>query len=480
MRKEVQLLIARQFWASTFKSKAIFFLMGIMLVLLIYAVYSGLAYHDQNHFRVDHQEKARESWEGNPDKHPHRMAHFGTFAFRVKHPLSIFDFGIESYTGNAVFLEAHRQNMVNFSEAGFSTGLLRFGELSMGMILQVILPLIIFFIGYTSVASDRENGTLKVLLTQGAHWREILLGRSMGLFSIALLFILPFIATTTVLLLFENASTSDQWIRLGLLTITYLIFAAVLSLITVSISTKSKTSKGALVTLLGFWLVMTVLLPRTAQSLGAYLYPSPNKLEFRGTIEKEVIEYGDSHNPDDPHFAALKDSILRANKVASVDNLPFNYGGFIMSEGEKISTRIYNKHHHKLLDTYRDQNQLGRWMALIDPYLAVKNLSMALCGTDFESYVGFQVQAEDYRYKLAQKMNELQIKYISPNRVSGSEGKVDVVNRSEWKAFPDFEYQFLNFGMTLKNEGIAILSLLLWVLFSGWLTIYLSQKSTVV
>ena len=45
--------------------------------------------------------------------------------FRLKHPLSTFDFGIESYTGNAVFLEAHRQNMVNFSEAGFSTGLLR-------------------------------------------------------------------------------------------------------------------------------------------------------------------------------------------------------------------------------------------------------------------------------------------------------------------------------------------------------------------
>jgi ABC-2 type transport system permease protein len=75
------------------------------------------------------------------------MAHFGTFAFRLKHPLSIFDFGLESYMGNAVFLEAHKQNTVNFSEAGFSTGLLRFGELSMAIILQLILPLVIFFIG---------------------------------------------------------------------------------------------------------------------------------------------------------------------------------------------------------------------------------------------------------------------------------------------------------------------------------------------
>ncbi|PTB91957.1 ABC transporter permease, partial [Marivirga lumbricoides] len=129
MRKNIILLIARHFWTSIFKSKILYTLFGVIIILLFYAAYSGVSYHDQNHFRTEHQEMARQSWEANPDKHPHRMAHFGTFAFRIKYPLSIFDFGIESYTGNAIFLEAHKQNMVNFSDAGFSTGLLRFGEL---------------------------------------------------------------------------------------------------------------------------------------------------------------------------------------------------------------------------------------------------------------------------------------------------------------------------------------------------------------
>lgn len=477
MRREVLLLIAGQFWVSAFKSKGIFFLMGVMVVLLLYATYSGVSYHDQNHFRTDHQEKARESWEGNPDKHPHRMAHFGTFAFRLKHPLSIFDFGIESFTGNAVFLEAHRQNTLNFSEAGFSTGLLRFGELSMGMILQVVLPLIVFFIGYSAIVSDRENGTLKILLTQGARWKEILLGRSLGLFSITLIFALPFIIVTAVLLVIEDHTTADEWIRLGTLTLAYLAFASILSLITISVSVSSRSSKVALLKLLGLWLIMIVLLPRTSQALGAYLYPSPTKLEFKSAIEKEVIQYGDSHDPDDPHFNALKDSVLKANNVTSVTELPFNYGGFIMSEGERISARIYNKHYNRLLAQYRSQNQVTRWLALANPYLAIKNLSMALCGSDFESYVSFQEQAEDYRYKLAQKMNELQIKYISPNRVSGSEGKVHVVDRAEWKAFPDFDHQFLGVGLTLRNETISLASLILWTCFSMWLILYLSRKS---
>ena len=479
MRKEALLLIAKQFCIGTFKSKGIFLLMGIMAVLLIYAVFSGASYYSQNHFRIDHQDKARESWEGNPDKHPHRMAHFGTFAFRLKHPLSVFDFGIESYTGNAVFLEAHRQNTVNFSEAGFSTGLLRFGELSIGMVLQLILPLIIFFIGYSSIASDRENGTLKILLTQGANWKEILLGRSLGLCVLGLIFVLPALIATLFFLIIDHHKVDDQWGRLAILTCSYLVFTFILSLITVSVSSTSRSSKSVLVKLLGLWLLMTVVIPRTSLSLGAYFHPSPNKLAFKAAIEEEVIKYGDSHDPNDPHFNALRDSVLQANNVESVEELPFNYGGFVMSEGEKISAKIYNKHHNALLDQYRKQNQLSQWTALLNPYLAVKNLSMGLSGTDFESYTDFQMQAEDYRYKLAQKMNELQIKYISPKR-SSSEGKVHVVKRSEWQAFPDFQYKFLQLSQVLRNERMSILSLVLWVLLSLWLLFFLSRKSKIV
>ncbi|TRX59187.1 DUF3526 domain-containing protein [Fulvivirga sp. M361] len=477
MRKEILLLVAGQFWVSVFKSKAIYPIIGIMLVLLLYAAYSGLSYHDQNHFRTDHQNMARESWEGNPDKHPHRMAHFGTFAFRLKHPLSIFDFGQESYTGNAVFLEAHRQNMVNFSEAGFSTGILRFGELHMAMILQLILPLIIFFIGYAAIVSDRENGTLKILLTQGANWKEILLGRSLGLLAISALFILPFFIMTIVLLLGEGHAASDEWGRLAMSSLTYLVFAVVLCLITIAVSVSSRSSKNALLKLLGLWLLMTVLLPRTSQAIGAYYHPTPTKLEFRASIEEEVIQYGDSHNPNDPYFNALKDSVLKVHKVGSVEELPFNYGGFIMGQGERISAEIYKKHHNQLLDQYRNQNQLTRWLAIVNPYLAVKHLSMALCGTDFESYVDFQGQAENYRYLLSQNMNELQMKYISPNKISGSEGKTHVIDRKEWKALPDFEHRFLPLGKVIKNESISIGSMVLWLTFSIGLVISLSKNA---
>lgn len=476
MRTGVLLLIARQFCMGIFKSKAVYLLISLMAILLFYAAYSGVGYYHQNHFRIEHQEMARKSWEANPDKHPHRMAHFGTFAFRLKHPLSIFDFGIESFTGNAVFLEAHKQNMVNFSEASFSTGLLRFGELSMAMILQTMLPLIIFFIGYSAIVADRENGTLKILLTQGARWKEILFGKSLGLMGIAMLFCLPFLLTTMILLATEEHTTFDDWGRFAIIVLIYVVSTCVWCLIAIAVSAGSQTPKSALIKLLGIWMLLVVLLPRTAVALGAYFHQTPTKLAFRAAIEEEVLKQGDSHNPNDPHFSALKDSVLRANNVASTDELPFNYGGFVMSQGEKINASIYSRHQKQLLDQYRKQNQLSEWLSIINPYLAVKYVSMALTGTDFESYVDFQRQAESYRYKLTQKMNELQMKYIDP-KSSSSEGKINVVDSKEWRTFPDFHFQYLSVGSALRNEVVAVFSIIIWALLSISMIIFWSKRA---
>lgn len=477
MRKGVLLAIARQFWVNAFRSKTIYPISAVMAVLLAYGAFSGISYHEQNHFRTEHQEIARESWEGNPDKHPHRMAHFGTFAFRMKHPLSAFDFGIESYTGNAVFLEAHRQNPANLSEASFSTGLLRFGELSMAMILQTILPLILFFIGHSAIVSDRENGTLKMLLTQGASWKEILFGNVLGLYGIGLLFTLPFLFTLLSFITFEEHTNTDVWQRFPFLFVLYLVYCLILSVVSVAIATSSKSSRNALVKLLGIWLLLVVMLPRTFQALGTYFHPTPNKLAFKEAVEEEVIQFGDSHDPNDPHFNFLRDSVLKVHDVQDVAQLPFNYGGFVMSQGEKISARIFKKHQDQLTDQFRKQNELMRWLAVINPYVAIRNLSMSICGSDFESYVNFQNQVERYRYDLAQTMNELQMKYISPNRVSGSEGKTHVVDRQEWKNFKDFEHEFTKASSVLSQEILSLISISMWMILSIGMLFFLSRKA---
>ena len=477
MKYKTVLLIAKQFFKRTFNSKGLLVLLAVFNSLIAYVTIDGWCAFETNHHIIEHhQNTARKSWEENPDKHPHRMAHFGTFAFRLQHPLSIFDSGIESYTGNAIFLEAHKQNTANFSEASLSTGLIRFGDLNIAMLLQLVLPLIIFFMGYATITADKENGTLKIYHAQGADMDLILLGKIAGLFFVSALFFIPAIlALWSISMVDVTIINSSLISRILLLTIVYVLFYLILCCITVLISAKSVTSNRALLSLLGGWLLFFIIIPKTSQVVGNSVYPNISKIEFRAAVEEEVSKHGDSHNPNDPFFNRLRDSILKANNVTNVKDLPFNYSGFLMSKGEEQTAKIYNQEHKKLIATYRNQNSIAKGWVLLNPYVAIKNLSMSLSGTDFDTYLSFLHQTEAYRYRQSQYMNQLQMKYIS-NKAKTSEGKVHVVQKEYWKSAPKFRYSFISVATTIGSQLLALISLFSWLLVLLFVTVKLSNR----
>lgn len=462
----IEILIAKHLKNSVFKNKAVFIITLFIGLILLYAAFSGWEnYTNQNETSEKYQHESREDWLKNPDKNPHRMAHYGNFAFRKSTPLSVFEFGMEPFFGNAIFLEAHKQNTANFSEAGFSNSMLRFGEISIAMVLQILLPLLIFFLGFNAVAAERENGTLKLLLSQGISWKQLLTGKILGIASVIMLLFVPtIIVLVFIWLLLQNFTiTTDETIKMSLFILFHFIYLIFFCVIAVLISASSKTSKKALISLIGIWLVFSIILPRTTQAIGAYIYEAPSKIQFQSDIEKDILKQGDSHNPNDLHYKAIKDSLLRVYKVDSVQKLPFNYSGFIMTEGEKISSKIYNQHLEKLLQVYEKQNRFSKIISFVNPYIAIKNLSMGLSNTDYDSYIDFQKQAENYRYNMAQKMNALQVKFIS-NKKPAPNDKPLTIGKEHWADVEEFHYEPKGILDVLKSEIVSILSIFLWII----------------
>nr|WP_295873744.1 DUF3526 domain-containing protein [uncultured Chitinophaga sp.] len=459
------LLIARQTWKTILQNKASFWLTVLLGITLCVATWIGWQhYQTQQQQRLQYSKAVREKWVSKPDKHPHRMAHYGYLVFRDKHPLSFFDFGIESFSGVSVFLEAHKQNTVNFSEAGFSNGTLRFGEMSVAMVLQLLVPLLIFFLGYNAIAGERESGTLKILLCQGVSWRQLMIGKTLGIIAVSFTLFLPVIVLTIVLwvVLSQGQIAADAALRLLLLLIAYAVYFAICAGITVLVSAVSRSSKGALTILLGSWIFFLVILPRLTQAAGANIYPAPSKIEFAAAIEEDLHKQGDSHNPDDPHYAGMKAAVLQKYQVKDVKDLPFNYGGYVMAEGEKISAGIYADHLRRLTKIYRQQNSFTVAAGYVNPYLSIRNLSMALTAADFATYASFQEQAEAYRYQLAQRMNRLQMEYIGNEKPAPTD-KPAVISHDHWAEMPDFKYRFNAAGAVLQDQVSTVLALVCWL-----------------
>ena len=464
-------LILRFTIKNLISSKLAVFLLVAFAVLQLFAAYSSYSfYQSQKEIIAEYQTSSRADWEGNPDKHPHRMAHYGNYAFRQPSALSVFDYGLDRYMGNAIFLESHVMNTSNFSEAEYSSGLVRFGFLDMGMILQLLTPLLIFFLGFNLIASERENGSLKLSIAQGISWKNLIIGKSLALF----IFTSTLLLVPIGLLFFLAFAGEAQSLRIVLLAGLYLLYFLFLSFITTLVSAHAKSAKQALNSLIGVWLLFFILLPKVSQALGAYFYEIPSKAKFALAVEEDIIKTGDSHNQDDPYYAFLKDSLLTAYNVETVKELPFNYSGFQMKVGERITTEIHQFHHDNLLDIYRNQNRFSKIVSLINPYLAVKNLSMAFAGTDFDANVHFQEAAEEYRYYVSQKMNQLQIDLIS-NESKGSSDPNHLLDKQYWADVEDFEHQQIPLTASVSSEVLSVMSLLLWGILIAW-GIYVSSK----
>jgi ABC-2 type transport system permease protein len=173
------------------------------------------------------------------------------------------------------------------------------------------------------------------------------------------------------------------------------------------VSARARTAQSALLTLVLAWAVLVILVPRAAAGVAAIAHPLPTKAETDLAIHDELRRVGDSHNPDDPHFAAFKARLLKQYGVTRTEDLPFNYRGALSAEGERLTSELFADHAADLARIQLTQQQLVSLAGLASPAIGFAQASMAGAATDLGSHLAFLEAAEAHRYRLIQSLNRL-------------------------------------------------------------------------
>lgn len=453
-------IIANKEYLTLLRDKRFRLMGGLIGVLLLVALMGGfVSFRSLKNERAIAQNEARETWLNQGEKNPHSAAHYGSFAFRPKSELSFFDFGVDSFVGTNVYLEGHRQNDPKFSAAQDSSSLIRFGEMTVAFVLQLLVPLVIIFLCFNSISKEKEDNTLKLMLSQGVSMSQIAWGKILG-YSKALTWILvPALVSSFLLVVIgtEGSFSLDTLTRFLLVLLGYGLYFFLFMSLSVIISAKAGSSRNALVSLLSIWIFTCIILPKATANIGASLFKAPSNFEFREAIKKDEENGIDGHNPSDKRFEALKQQVLAQYKVDSVEKLPVNFDAIAMQEGEKYTSMVYNSHFEKLEKIYQNQNSVSAYAALINPFIAVKNLSMSLAGSDYKTALSFQKQAESYRFEMVEILNNHMRDF---SKTGDWEKKVDAKFFGE---MPDFKFKNLSIREVLNQNLIAVISLLLWV-----------------
>ena len=440
----------------------------VLLVLLTLVAAASSWSHQRGiaELRGRHADAAETAFKAQPDRHPHRVVHYGTFIFRPLGPLAAFDPGVDTFTGNSMFLEGHRQNTANFGDVRQSSLLVRFGQLTPAFVLQAVAPLLLIFLGYGACARETERGTLRLLMLQGASRGQVIRGKLAALGTVALLAGLP------ALLGLVLVAGRPGALVLPMLAIAggYVVYLALWAVLILLVSASVRRSRDALLALVAIWTVTVVLLPRVAPDVASAAVPLANRMQTDVAIARDLRAMGDSHDPDDPHFAAFREAVLKRHGVTRIEDLPVNYKGVVAVEGERMTASLFDRYAAADHAAQARQSALVRTIGLFSPAIALRTLSMGAAGTDAAGHRRFLEQAEAYRYALVQRLNRMQAKDVSFADDAAIDADADRrkrVSASNWQAMPDFHFAPPG-GATLAARALPGLAILV-----GWLALAL-------
>ncbi|MCY3595571.1 MAG: DUF3526 domain-containing protein [Bacteroidetes bacterium] len=435
-------------------------------VLVLILGYRGYVSNQKQY--EDSVTEARLNWENQTEKDPHDAAHDGTYVVRPYYPLVILDKGIHPYSGQVVHLGAHQRRISTAKESKDRSGLFRFGELTINFTLIYIFPLLIIFIGYNVVTTEKESQTIRLLAAQGVSFNHLCVGKWLAVFlQIILAFIPLVIAAIVFAIYFDNEGVG--WVEwTGLLLIYVLYFMAFVSIV-IFVSAKSKSSATSLVTLITIWILITLIIPKVSTNTSSMLYPFPTLQTFAENITEDKAKGINGHNFWNDAAQDFRQKVLKEYDVSSIEELPVEYSGLLLAEGEKYESEIYTKHFNLLQDQYQKQRNIYRAFGILSPMLPARFSSMALSRSDYGFLWHFEDQAEAYRLEFNTALN-MDIAYnakgIDDYKAEGT----------LWSSIPKFQYAWQPSEEIFQKHIPEFVILIAWAIGS-FLLMLLSART---
>lgn len=438
-------LIARKEFREFVRDGRMLWAGGLMVVLLVASILVG--WQQQRSVqaeRVASQELDYDAWLKQGPRHPHTAADQGMHVFKPEPPLSVIDPGIDPFVGSTIWLRAHRQSETKFRPAQDATGLKRFGGLSPAWILQVLAPLLIIVLGFGAFAVEREQGTLRQLLSMGVTARRLMWGKALALVAAVGLLIAPgaLLGLGLVVTGLEGHAWLDVLTRLALMALGYALYLGATVFVVLAVSALCQRSRTALFLLLAIWIGTVLIAPRTIADVATKSYPSPSRLGFDAALSDDLGDASGKVWSETFGVASAWDP-----------SVPLNQWGRALQLDDHSGYGVLDDHFGRLWDTFERQQALQETVSFAAPVVALRSFSMATAGTDFSHHRDFSEKAEVQRRVLQETVSEDLIRNADPlgdrhfSYKSGPE---------LWRHVPRFEYRAPGVGFALQRHWLSL------------------------
>jgi len=361
-----------------------------------------------------------------------------------------------------------------FRPAADSLELSRLSNFSVAGILTMLLPLLVFLLGYGAFAGERESGTLRQTLASGASIHKlfgakfiVIAGAGIALATVSI------IASAAMALLSPVAlSATDTLTRAFWLIVVYAIYVVALTGFALLVSALFNQAKTALLMLLGIWALSILVMPRVGAGIAAQAYPIPDGAQVWSELRSSVAENRVAADSDEYRAAeqfVVSRALGRDISLEELATMDLNATGLRLEVTEVLDYAALNAFYDDVYAKYYGQRTTRRWLSLLSPAIALQHASSAFAGTDFVAHQHFANVAEQQRNEIVRSMNEDML-------LNGAGMSTYLSDPAFWESVPDFRYDFPAVTMAWRSSFMDVLMLLLWGALASWLAWSVTRK----
>lgn len=253
----------------------------------------------------------------------------------------------------------------------------------MGAIMGVILSLLAILFGYDALVSEKEGGTMKLMLSNSVSRSQVLLGKWIGGY-ISLLLPLAISAVISLLIVIMDPMVvfhGGDWLALALIFLGAMLYLSIFFAIAYFISAISRSFGASALISLCAWLFIVLILPNVSMYIAGKIQPMPSVLEVQRTEDRLDRERNQKTVKIINEFMSKGPSEEEQERFFTE---AFSEDGFIIIDLRNQYEEI-RKAHISFEQRANQQIDLARQISAISPYANFTYLANTLSGTGVDA-----------------------------------------------------------------------------------------------
>jgi len=453
-------IVLKEVWENISSPKFVFTFL-LCTVLIILSVFTGI-----ETYRADLKEynSAVALNRKNLDASPswQALAGLGTKITKPPQVLGTLAVGVQDAVGrNASVNIAYDPQLVD-SKYDSNPVFAIFGQLDLTLIVKIVLSLFAILFTYDAIVGEKERGTLKLALANKVPRDQIILGKAIGSFiSLLVPLVIPFLVGLIMLNLFPEISLkADDWGRIGLMFLFYLLYLSVFFTMGLFVSSRTNRSSSSLFILLFIWVVIIFVIPKGAVIISNHLSPVPSVhevnseknaflQEIQGSAPQKMAEWRE----ENPFNEGDDQSAYQEKFRVYLTELQQDLTAQIDAKNAEVEESYQAKRHR--------QQMLALNLSRISPASALTFGTLSLAKTGIHEHERFLNSIKTYKPIFTQWVNAKMMENLDFNARQQPKPVLDDMPQHE------FMPMSLADAFSLSLPDLVVMVMMIIVLFAG-------------